>query len=235
MKDATSRVPEIWDEDLLLPRIYGVGFMRGVPAPAGAIYKIDPDAKNWERITSGFRNPFDIAFTVDGELFTFDADMEWDIGTPFYRPTRVCHAVSGVDWGWRNGSGKWPVYFADTVPPVVNVGLGSPTGITFGYGAKFPAKYQNTLFLCDWTYGKMYAVHLCNRQSARRGNVFSDWRPQDSVGVVSCDLCRQGIDGPGVRAPAECRRAKASPRFGSLARWRSSGCCGESVAVPGAQ
>lgn len=160
MKDATSRVPEIWDEDLLLPRIYGVGFMRGVPAPAGAIYRIDPDGRNWQRVTSGFRNPFDIAFNADGELFTFDADMEWDIGTPFYRPTRVCHAVSGVDWGWRNGSGKWPVYYGDTVPPVVNVGLGSPTGITFGYGAKFPAKYQNALFLCDWTYGKMYAVHM---------------------------------------------------------------------------
>ena len=31
---------------------------------------------------------------------------------------------------------------------------------TFGYGAKFPAKYQNALFICDWTYGKMFAVHL---------------------------------------------------------------------------
>lgn len=160
MKGATSRVPEIWDEDLLLPRIYGVGFMKGVPAPAGAIYKIDSDGKTWERITSGFRNPFDIAFNADGELFTYDADMEWDIGTPWYRPTRVCHAVSGADWGWRNGSGKWPVYFADTLPPVVNIGLGSPTGITFGHGAKFPSKYQNALFISDWTYGKMFAVHL---------------------------------------------------------------------------
>jgi putative heme-binding domain-containing protein len=155
-----SRVPEIWDEDRLLPRIYGVGFMRGVPAPAGAIYKVSPDGKDLERIASGFRNPYDIALNADGELFTFDADMEWDLGTPFYRPTRVCHAVSGSEWGWRNGSAKWPVYFADTLPPAVNIGLGSPTGITFGYGAKFPAKYQRALFLCDWTYGKMFAVHL---------------------------------------------------------------------------
>ena len=141
-----------------MPRIYGVGFMRGVPAPAGAIYHIDPDGKQWERVTSGFRNPFDIAFNADGELFTYDADMEWDIGAPWYRPTRVCHAVSGGEWGWRNGSAKWPEYLADTLPPVLNIGLGSPTGITFGYGAKFPAKYQNALFMCDWTYGKMYAV-----------------------------------------------------------------------------
>ncbi|MCC7476591.1 MAG: c-type cytochrome [Pirellulales bacterium] len=155
-----SRVPEIWDEDQLLPRIYGVGFMRGMPAPAGAIYQVDPDGKNWQRISSGYRNPFDIAFNADGELFTYDADMEWDIGAPWYRPTRVCHVSSGTDWGWRNGSAKWPVYYADTLPPVVNTGLGSPTGITFGYGAKFPAKYQNALFICDWTYGKMYAIHL---------------------------------------------------------------------------
>ena len=106
IEGARSRVSEIWDEDQLLPRIYGVGFMRGVPAPAGAIYKIDPDGKEWERVTSGFRNPFDIALNADGELFTFDADMEWDIGTPWYRPTRVCHAVSGGEWGWRNGSAQ---------------------------------------------------------------------------------------------------------------------------------
>ncbi|MEX0641210.1 MAG: c-type cytochrome [Pirellulales bacterium] len=155
-----SRVPEIWDEDRLLPRIYGVGFMRGVPAPGGAIYQVDLDGQHWERVASGFRNPFDIAMNSDGELFTFDADMEWDVGLPWYRPTRVCHVVSGSEWGWRNGSAKWPVYFADTLPPVVNIGVGSPTGITFGYGAKFPAKYQQALFLCDWTYGKMYAMHF---------------------------------------------------------------------------
>ena len=160
IEGATSRVSQVWDEDQLLPRIYGVGFMRGVPAPGGAIYKIDPDGKHWERVSSGFRNPFDIAINADGELFTYDSDMEWDVGAFCYRPTRVCHAVSGSEWGWRNGSAKWPVYFADTLPPVVNIGLGSPTGITFGYGAKFPAKFQNSLFICDWTYGKMYAVQL---------------------------------------------------------------------------
>lgn len=155
-----SRVPRVWDEDQLLPRVYGRGFMRGTPPPAGCIYRTDPDAKRWELISCGFRNQYDAAFNKDGELFTFDADMEWDIGTPWYRPTRVCHIVSGADWGWRNGSAKWPEYYADTLPPVVNVGPGSPTGVTFGYGARFPARYQDALFICDWTFGKMMAVHL---------------------------------------------------------------------------
>ena len=54
------------------------------------------------------RNPFDIAFNHDGELFTYDADMEWDIGEPWYRPTRVNHIISGAEFGFRNGSAKWP-------------------------------------------------------------------------------------------------------------------------------
>ena len=42
----------------------------------------------------------------------------------------------------------------------MNIGPGSPTGVTFGYGAKFPAKYQEALFICDWSFGKLYAIHL---------------------------------------------------------------------------
>lgn len=156
----TSRVPEVWDEDNLLPRTYGRGFMKGTRAPGGYICRIDPDGKTWEVVAVGFRNQYDAAFNADGELFTYDADMEWDMNTPWYRPTRICHVVSGAEFGWRNGAGKWPEYYPDSVPGVLDIGPGSPTGICFGYGAKFPAKYQNALFICDWSYGKMYAVHL---------------------------------------------------------------------------
>ncbi|MEO2089703.1 MAG: c-type cytochrome, partial [Gemmataceae bacterium] len=38
-----------------------------------------------------------------------------------------------------------------------------------GYGAKFPAKYQNALFACDWSYGKLYAVHLTPNGSVMKG------------------------------------------------------------------
>ena len=169
---AGSRVPKLWGEDHLLPRLPdGNGFMAGVLGPGGCIYKIDPDGKNWELISTGYRNPFDMAFNRDGELFTFDADMEWDMNTPWYRPTRVCLVTSGSEFGWRNGTGKWPAYYPDSVPAVFNVGPGSPTGITFGYGARFPAKYQDALFLCDWSYGKLYALHLTPDGSAYKGEI----------------------------------------------------------------
>jgi putative heme-binding domain-containing protein len=155
-----SRVPTVWDEDNLLPRTYGRGFMKGTRAPGGYIARVEPDGTDWELVSVGFRNEYDAAFNADGELFTFDADMEWDLNTPWYRPTRVCHVVSGAEFGWRNGAGKWPAYYPDSLPAVVDIGPGSPTGICFGYGAGFPTKYQNALFVSDWSYGKLYAVHL---------------------------------------------------------------------------
>jgi len=158
---ASSRVPQHFGEDHLLPRMPdGRGFMRDVLGPGGCIYRVDPEGKSWELISTGYRNTYDSAFNRHGDLFTFDADMEWDINTPWYRPTRVCLAVSGSEFGWRNGAGKWPPHYPDSWPAVLDIGPGSPTGMTFGYGAKFPAKYQEALFMCDWSYGKLYAVHL---------------------------------------------------------------------------
>jgi putative heme-binding domain-containing protein len=86
--------------------------------------------------------------------------MEWDIGSPWYRPTRINHATSGGDAGWRSGAGKWPTYYPDSLPASADIGPGSPTGTVFGTGAKFPAQYQRALFALDWTYGTMWSVHL---------------------------------------------------------------------------
>lgn len=155
-----SRVTECWGEDSLMPRVYGRGFMKGSEAPRGWICKTDPEGKKWEVVATGFRNQYDIDFNADGEMFTYDADMEWDLNTPWYRPTRVNHVISGAEFGWRNGSAKWPDYYSDSFGAVTDIGPGSPTGVAFGTGAKFPAKYQKAFFIADWSYGKLYAVHL---------------------------------------------------------------------------
>ncbi len=155
-----SRVTS-WDEDLLLSRMWDPrGHARGRLAPAGWVTKFDPNKKTQEVISIGYRNQYDIALNRNGDLFTYDADMEWDMGSPWYRPTRICHVVSGSDYGWRSGSGKWPTYYEDSLPPVVEVGPGSPTGMIQGSEAKFPAKYRDALFAFDWTFGTIYAVHL---------------------------------------------------------------------------
>ena len=156
-----SRAPTNWDEDLLLPRLWDArGHARGRVAPGGWIARCDPDGSNIEIVSSGYRNQYDIAMDAEGEIFTYDADMEWDLGSPWYRPTRVCHVTSGSEFGWRSGTGKWPVHYEDSLPPVLEIGPGSPTGVLFGTGAHFPARYQRALFVLDWTFGTIYAVHL---------------------------------------------------------------------------
>lgn len=169
---ASSKSSRLWGEDHILPRVPdGNGFMKGVLAPGGYICNVSPDGKEWELVSTGFRNQFDAGYNRAGELFTYDADMEWDFNTPWYRPTRVCHVTSGSEWGWRNGAGKYPPYYPDNLPPVVDVGPGSPTGVCFGYGAKFPQKYQDAFFICDWSYGKLYAVHLEPTGSTYKGTL----------------------------------------------------------------
>jgi len=156
-----SRLPKNWSEDLLLPRQWDArGHARGKLAPGGWIAKTDLEFKTWEMVSSGYRNAYDMDFNADGELFAYDADMEWDMGTPWYRPTRVNHAVSGSEFGWRSGTGKWPTHYADSLPAIVDIGPGSPVGVEFGYGTKFPAKYQKALYILDWTFGTMYAIHI---------------------------------------------------------------------------
>ena len=186
-------------------------------APGGWIANTDPDGKNWEIVSVGYRNAYDMALNADGELFAYDADMEWDMGMPWYRPTRVVHATSGSEFGWRSGTGKWPTYYVDSLPPMVDIGPGSPVGVAFGYGTKFPAKYQKALFCCDWTFGTIYALHLEPdgstykaakeeflsrtplpltdvRRRARRSAVLHHRRPRHPVGAVPRHLRRQGID-----------------------------------------
>ena len=183
----SSRVPMHWDEDQLLPRLADSGgHASNTMAPGGWIAKTDLDGKHWELVCIGFRNIYDAAFNRDGDLFTYDADMEFDLGTPWYRPTRVCQVVSGGEFGWRNGSGKWPDYYPDSLPAAIDIGLGSPTGITFGYETNFPEPYRESLFLCDWSYGRIYTTDLKRSGASYEGKnqLFASFAPLPVVDLV---------------------------------------------------
>jgi putative heme-binding domain-containing protein len=156
-----TQAVQTWAEDLLLPRMWDAnGHARGRLAPGGWVTRLNPKTKTQHLVSVGYRNQYDITLNRFGEMFTYDADMEWDMGSPWYRPTRINHVVSGSDYGWRSGSGKWPNYYEDSLPPVLDIGPGSPTGVVAGKGTKFPAKYQDAVYALDWTYGTIHAIHL---------------------------------------------------------------------------
>ncbi|MEJ0102719.1 MAG: hypothetical protein WDO19_09280 [Bacteroidota bacterium] len=146
--------------DNLLPLIKDPnGHDNTVNWEGGWIAHVDSTGSDWELIASGFRNPFDIAFNDAGDLFTYDSDMEWDFGTPWYRPTRICHVTSGGEFGWRPGTEKWSPGYPDNLPAIINVGQGSPTNLIYGANARFPEKYRKSLFAFDWSFGIIYAIH----------------------------------------------------------------------------
>ena len=157
-----SLVPRVWGEDNLLPRMVdGSGFMTDEKAPGGHIYRVSPDGKHWDLVSIGFRNPFDIAFNRDGELFTYDSDMEWDVNTPWYRPTRVLHVASGARLRLSQRRGqvagvhhRQPAAGGQRRPRLAHRRRPSATA------RSSRSKYQEALYLCDWSYGKLYALHL---------------------------------------------------------------------------
>lgn len=152
-------LPKTWKEDNLFPKIVDPnGHAVDRTAPGSWIAKINPEGTDWQLVSAGYRNAFDLAFNEDGELFTYDSDMEWDFGMPWYQPTRICHVTSGSEYGWRTASIRWPPTFADDLPAVINIGQGSPTNLVSGKNAKFPEKYRKSIFAFDWSFGIIYAI-----------------------------------------------------------------------------
>ncbi|WP_161888646.1 c-type cytochrome [Pontibacter russatus] len=155
------RLPPVWKDDNLFPQIKDPrGHANDRGAPGGWVAHVDSLGENWELVSAGYRNPFDLAFNDAGDMFAYDSDMEWDFGMPWYRPTRICHVTSGSEYGWRTGNGKWSPLYPDNLPPVLNIGQGSPTNLMHGGKARFPEKYNDALFSFDWSFGIIYAVHL---------------------------------------------------------------------------
>ncbi|NOZ38684.1 MAG: c-type cytochrome [Planctomycetes bacterium] len=169
-----------YEGDLIQPRQEDPqGHAVGIPAPGGTIFRTDAEGSFVELVAGGLRNSYDFAFNEAGELFTYDADMEWDMGAPWYRPTRVLHVTAGAELGWRSGWAKWPSYYLDSLPAAINLGAGSPTGVEFYNHTAFPERYRGAMFGCDWATGKIICVRFERKGAtySAQSEVFVEGRP----------------------------------------------------------
>ena len=131
---------------------------------AGSLLRLTPEARQSEIIAHGLRNPYDFDFNAEGDIFTYDSDVESDAFLPWYSPTRVYQIGYGQHHGWRLTGYKrsWarPDYYTDTVPILSRVGRGSPTGVTCYRHFQFPQRFRDGLFFADWTFGRIYFLPL---------------------------------------------------------------------------
>lgn len=179
-EDPSSPYHHPYEGDLITPRYedpngYGVG----VKAPGGRILRTDASGSFIETFAAGFRNPYGFVFTRTGELITHESDMEWDVGMPWYRPTRLLHVIAGGEYGWRSGWGAWPNYFFDGLPSIGDTGRGSPTAVVAYNHVMYPRRYQNTLFVGDWSRGRILNVRLkpSGASYAAETSVFLEGKP----------------------------------------------------------
>jgi putative heme-binding domain-containing protein len=159
--DPASPYTNPYEGDLNQPRYEDPGgHAVGIKAPGGTVLRTDIDGSAVQIVAGGLRNAYDLAFNRDGEMFVPDSDMESDDGAPWFRPTRLYHILPGGEYGWRSGWANWPDYYVDQVPPVLNMGRGSPTGVAVYNHFAYPQRYHGAVFVADWSQGRIMAVTL---------------------------------------------------------------------------
>jgi putative heme-binding domain-containing protein len=145
----------------LLPRYEDPsGHGVGVKAPGGTLIRTNRDGSVVERVAGGLRNAYDLVFHPSGGLFIHDADMEADVDTAWYRPTALFDVTEAGEFGWRPGWSKWPEHYLDRLPNLADTGRGSPTGAACYEHYMFPVRYQNSIFLADWSEGRILNVRV---------------------------------------------------------------------------
>ncbi len=149
-----------WYEGDLVPRYEDPGgHAVGVKAPGGTIIRMELDGSNIERFAGGIRNAYDLVFDERGDLLIHDSDMESDYDAPWYRPNNVYFVPAGAELGWRSGWSNFPIHAIDQTPPLCGTGRGSPTGAVLYQHLHFPARYHDTVFLADWSEGRILALY----------------------------------------------------------------------------
>lgn len=182
--ESSSPYRNFYEGDLVQPRLEDPGgHAHGIKAPGGTVIRFTTEGEQVEVVAGGLRNAFDLVFHTSGRLFVHDSDMESDEGSVWYRPTCLLEVAEGGEYGWRSGWAKWPSYYFDRLPPVLETGRGSPTGACVYNHHMFPKRYHDCLFLADWSEGRILSVKFDDQGNAN-SEVFIQGQPLNVTDLV---------------------------------------------------
>ncbi|GIW96319.1 MAG: hypothetical protein KatS3mg110_4360 [Pirellulaceae bacterium] len=163
---------------------------------AGCLLRIDPENFSTTIVCDGFRNAYDFDFDSSGRIYVYDSDDERDVSFPWYRPTRVIQVLAGGTAGWFTRTWKPPDASLDIMPVVARLGRGSPTGVVWYDHGMFPPPYRGTLFVADWTFGRVLIIRprYDSSQGVWSSTVELFLQSDGSMGFAPTDLA-VGADG----------------------------------------
>ncbi len=143
-------------------------------AQGGWIARITPDASRIDVFATGLNRAVQGVLNNHGDLFTCDGDAEDEFGLPWYRPGRLLHVISGADFGWRQGTERWPEHFADTMPSIARLGPTPLNSLVSGQKTNFPKEYKDSIFILSKHLGTIARMSLSLNDSgyAAKENLF---------------------------------------------------------------
>ncbi len=149
-----------------------------------SVLRMNPDGSDLETFATGFRNPYDLAFSPDGDLFSVDNNPDvLDDTLRFLPPEELNHIRANGDYGF-------PAVFADinlqpgVTPPVAqfNPSVAS-SGLTYYSASSFPADWRDGLFVAHWGSGLEKNIRngrmvvFVALSPTEDGTFTGDWRP----------------------------------------------------------
>ncbi len=169
-----------------------------------AILRMNPDGSDVEVFASGFRNPYDLAFSPSGELFAGDNNPDSLDDTLRYLPPEELNYVrQGRHYGFPDAFGFMEANDENEPPVVEFFPSVATTGLVYYDAEAFPPPYHDGVFMALWgtaaptpqerslTNGRMVVFVTLNPTSdgGYRGawDVFawfrqsSDYRPIDVI------------------------------------------------------
>jgi mono/diheme cytochrome c family protein len=112
---------------------------------------MNPDGTDINVFATGFRNPYDLVFTPNGDLFATDNNPDqFDEQLSFLPPEELNHVQEGLNYGFPDVFSPMP-YPENVEPPVVDLtaSVGS-AGLAYYDAEQFPEAFQDGVFVAQW-------------------------------------------------------------------------------------
>lgn len=152
-----------------------------------SILRMNPDGSDMEVFATGFRNPYDLAFSPDGALFTADNNpSQMNETLRYLPPEELIYVQQGKNYGFPNAYG---MEITDgSAPPITEffASVGS-SGVAYYSADAFPPEWRDGVYVAQWGTGANVALDrgLTNGQAivftqlhpTADGNYTGDWKP----------------------------------------------------------